>query len=34
MLIPSGPMVVNELANQITSIVSAGEKDSVPVNGR
>ena len=34
MLIPSGPMVVDDLANRIASFVSAGVKDGVPVNGR
>ena len=33
MLIPSGPMAVNDLANRIASFVSAGVKDGVPVNG-
>ena len=33
MLIPSGPMAVDDLANQIASFVSAGVKDGVPVNG-
>ena len=33
MLIPSGPMTVGDLTNRIASFVSAGEKDSVPVNG-
>ena len=34
MLIPSGPMAVDELANRLTSFVSAGTKDGIPVNGR
>ena len=33
MLIPSVPMAVDDLANRITSLVSAGVKDGVPVNG-
>ena len=33
MLIPSGPMAVDDLANQIASFVSAGVIDGVPVNG-
>ena len=33
MLIPSGLMSVDDLANQIASSVSAGENDGVPVNG-
>ena len=33
MLIPSGPMAVDDLANRIASSVSAGTIDSVPVNG-
>ena len=33
MLIPSGPIAVNDLANRIASFVSAGMKDGVPVNG-
>ena len=33
MLIPSGPMAVDDLANRIVSLVSAGVKDGVPVNG-
>ena len=33
MLIPSGPMAVDDLANQIASFVSAGMKDGVLVNG-
>ena len=32
-LIPSGPMAVDDLANRIASFVSAGVKDGVPVNG-
>ena len=33
MLILSGPLAVDDLANQIASFVSAGVKDGVPVNG-
>ena len=33
MLIPSGSMAVDHLANRIASFVSAGENDGVPVNG-
>ena len=33
MLIPSGPKAVDDLANRIASIVSAGENNGVPVNG-
>ena len=33
MLIPSGPMAVNDLATRIASFVSAGVKDGVLVNG-
>ena len=33
MLIPSGPMALDDLANRIASFVSAGENDGVPVNG-
>ena len=33
MLIPSGPMSVDNLVNRISSLVSAGENDGVPVNG-
>ena len=33
MLIPTGPMAVDHLANRIASFVSAGVEDSVPVNG-
>ena len=33
MLILSGPMAVDDLANRITSFVSEGENDGVPVNG-
>ena len=33
MLIPSGLMGVDDLANRIASFVSAGENDSVAVNG-
>ena len=33
MLIPSGPMTVDDLANRIASFVSAGVKDGIPVNG-
>ena len=33
MLIPSGPMAVDDLANRIASFVSEGVKDGVPVNG-
>ena len=32
-LIPSDPMVVDDLAIRISSFVSAGVKDGVPVNG-
>ena len=32
-LIPSGPIAVDDLANQIASFVSACVKDGVPVNG-
>ena len=32
MLIPSGPMAVDDLANLIASLVSSGVKDGVPVN--
>ena len=33
MLIRSGPMAVDGLANRIASFVSAGVKDGVPLNG-
>ena len=33
MLIQSGPMAVDDLANQIASFVSADVKDDIPVNG-
>ena len=33
MLIPSGSMTVDELANRIASFLSAGENDGIPVNG-
>ena len=33
MLIPSGPMAVDDLANRIAYFVSSGMKDGVPVNG-
>ena len=33
MLIPSGPMAVDDLVNRIASFVSAGMNDGVPVNG-
>ena len=33
MLIQSGLMAVDDLANQIASFVLAGVKDGVPVNG-
>ena len=33
MLIPSGPMAVDDLANRIASFVSTGENDGFPVNG-
>ena len=33
MLIPSGPMAVDHMANRIASFESAGEKYGVPVNG-
>ena len=33
MLILSGPMAVDDLANRFASFVSAGVKDGVPVNG-
>ena len=33
MLIPFGPLAVEDLANQIASFVSAGVKDGVPDNG-
>ena len=33
MLTQSGLMAVDDLANRIASIVSAGENDGVPVNG-
>ena len=33
MLIPSGQMAVDNLANWIASFVSAGVKDGLPVNG-
>ena len=33
MLIPSGPMAEDDLANLIASFVLAGENDGVPVNG-
>ena len=32
-LIPSGPLAVDDLANRIVCIESAGVKDGVPVNG-
>ena len=32
MLIPSGPMAVDDLAIRIASFVSAGVEDGVPVN--
>ena len=33
MLIPSGSMAVDDLANRIASFVSVGVKDGIPVNG-
>ena len=33
MLIPYGPMDVDDLANRNASLVSAGVNDDVPVNG-
>ena len=33
MLIPSDPMVVDDLANRIAYFGSAGVKEGVPVNG-
>ena len=33
MLIPSGPIAVDDLANRIDSFVSAGVYDGDPVNG-
>ena len=33
MLIPSGPLAVDDLANRIASFVLAGENEGVPVNG-
>ena len=33
MLIPSGPMAVDDLTYQIASFVSAVDNDGVPVNG-
>ena len=33
MLIPSGPMAVDDLANRIASFVLAGLSDGVPING-
>ena len=33
MLIQSGLMAVDDLVNRIASVVSAGVKDGVPVNG-
>ena len=33
MLIPSGPMAMDDLANWIASFVSADKDDGVPVNG-
>ena len=33
MLIPSGPMAVDDLVNRIASFVSPGENNGVPVNG-
>ena len=33
MLIPSGLMVVDDLANRIACFVAAGANDGVPVNG-
>ena len=33
MLIPPGPMAVEDVANRIASLVLAGMKDDVPVNG-
>ena len=33
MLIPSGPISVDDLANRISSFVSTGVKDGVPANG-
>ena len=33
MLIQSGPVAVDDLANRIASFVSAGVKDGIPVNG-
>ena len=33
MLIPSGPMAEDDLANRIAFFVSAGVKDDIPVNG-
>ena len=32
-LIPTGPIAVDDLANRIASFASAGVKDVVPVNG-
>ena len=32
MLIPSGPMAVDDLANRISFFVSAGENDGILVN--
>ena len=33
MLIPSGPMAVEDLANRIASFVLVGVKDGIHVNG-
>ena len=33
MLIPSGPIAEDDLANRIASFLSSGVKDCVPVNG-
>ena len=33
MLLPSGPMAVDDLANRFASFVLAGVKDGAPVNG-
>ena len=33
MLIPSGPMAADDLANRIDTFESAGVKDGIPVNG-
>ena len=33
MVIPSGPLTVDDVDNRIASFVSVGVKDGVPING-